>query len=317
MSTIKKLGQYKDIQVTVKRHTVSAEEIDQQLQSLLNSRPLFIDKEGPVENGDLTTIDFEGYKDGVAFDGGTAQGHQLEIGSGQFIPGFEEQMIGMEKGEVRDLNVTFPAQYYAPDLAGADVVFKVTVHNIQTKQPAVLDDAFVKGLNIPEVENVEQLRAYTEQYLRSQHQDAYQRDVENAIFDVLLKNSEVEVDAKDVQAALDVHINYLRQELAQQGATLEQYLQMIGATLETLQQQLFPSAKQQAQFEALIDAVVEAENISTTDEEADQQLDQLAQSHQTTKENILKQIDPESIKKDLDRIKASQLIIQSAVINEE
>lgn len=124
MSKINKLGQYKGVEVKVNKQVVTQEEIDNQIKALLAQKPTLEEKDGEVSNGDVTTIDFEGFKDGIAFDGGKAEGHQLEIGSGQFIPGFEDQMIGMKKGETRELNLTFPENYGAPDLAGADVVLK-------------------------------------------------------------------------------------------------------------------------------------------------------------------------------------------------
>ena len=125
MSKVNKLGQYKGIEVNVEKHIATKEEVEQQVQALVAQNPTLVEKDGEVAHGDITTIDFEGFKDGVAFDGGKAEGHQLEIGSGQFIPGFEDQMIGMKKGETRDLNLTFPEDYGMQDLAGADVVFKV------------------------------------------------------------------------------------------------------------------------------------------------------------------------------------------------
>ena len=152
MSKINKLGQYKNVEVKVSKQSVTQEEIDDQIKALVAQNSI-----GEVSNGDVTTIDFEGFKDGVAFEGGSAKGHQLEIGSGQFIPGFEEQMIGMKKGETRDLNLTFPKNYGAQDLAGADVVFKVTVHKIETKKEAELNYEFVASLNVPELKTVADL----------------------------------------------------------------------------------------------------------------------------------------------------------------
>ena len=137
MSKINKLGQYKEIEVTVQKQNVTPEEVKQQVEALVAQNSTFVEKDGDtVEQGDMTTIDFEGFKDGEPFDGGKADNYKLEIGSGQFIPGFEDQMIGMKKGETKDLNLTFPENYGMADLAGADVVFKVTVHNIEVKKEA-------------------------------------------------------------------------------------------------------------------------------------------------------------------------------------
>ena len=142
MSKVNQLGNYKGIEVKVTSRQVLDEDVEKEIQHLLSQKSQLVEKEGTVENGDVTTIDFKGLKDGVAFDGGTAEGYQLEIGSGSFIPGFEEQMIGMKKGETRDLNLTFPENYGVADLAGADVIFQVTVHHIASKVQAQLDEEF-------------------------------------------------------------------------------------------------------------------------------------------------------------------------------
>ena len=169
MSKINKLGNYKEIEVNVKRQHVTQEEIEAQLNAIVAQNPILEEKDGEVAKGDLTTIDFEGLKDGVAFEGGSAKGHKLEIGSNQFIPGFEDQMIGMQQGETRDLNLTFPENYGVSDLAGADVIFKVTVHKIETKKDAKLNDEFVAGLNIPSIETVEQLHESVKAHIQTHH----------------------------------------------------------------------------------------------------------------------------------------------------
>lgn len=314
MTKVIKLGQYKGIEVKVEKHLATQEEVEQQIQGLVAQKPTFVEKEGTVENGDLTTIDFEGFKDGVAFDGGTAQGHQLEIGSGQFIPGFEEQMIGMNKGETKDINLAFPEDYGMSDLAGADVVFKVTVHNIQNKQESELNDEFAASLNIPNVQTVAELKKEMEAHIQSQHDQQYRNDVENAIFEVLLNDSEIEVSDEDIEKAMNTHIQYMQNELARQGMQLEQYLQMMGVDEAAFKEQIKPSATQQAKFEAVIDEVARVENIETTDEEVDQQVEAIAQQNQVTKEQVLEQISAENLKHDYNRVKASQLVIQSAKI---
>ncbi len=315
MSQVKQLGQYKDVEVIVSKKEVTQEEIDQQINSLVANRPQFIEKEGEVAQGDLTTIDFVGLKDGVAFEGGTAQGYQLEIGSGQFIPGFEEQMVGMTKGETRELNLTFPENYGMPDLAGADVIFKVTVHKIEAKKESELNDEFVKSLNDPNMSTVADLEEQMKAHLQTQYNQEYQMEVENVLFAKIIESSEVEVDDNDIEAAMQQHIQHISMELAQQGMPLEQYLQMVGMTMETLRQQLEPAAKNQAIFEAIIDEVVKVENIATTDEEIDQQVQAIAEHNQITKEEVLEKINIEDLKRDFNRMKSSQFIIEHAIIN--
>ena len=316
MSKVIKLGNYKGIEAEVTKQPVADTEVDNEIQRLVAQSTSLIEKDGDVTNGDVTTIDFEGFKDEVAFDGGKAEGFQLEIGSGQFIPGFEEQMIGMKKGETRELNLTFPENYGAADLAGADVVFKVTVHKIEEKKEAELNDAFVASLNAPGIETIDQLRDNIKASLEAQHEQAFMAAKENAALGKLIDDCEVEVEESDIEKALQQQLQHISMELASQGMQLEQYLQMMGMNQETLLQQLAPSAKQQANFEAIIDEIVAIENLETSDEEANQQVEAIAAHNQVSKEDVLNQIDIESLKRDLNRIKASRLIMDNTVFIE-
>lgn len=315
MSKVNQLGQYKGIEFDVKKTEVTDAELDQQIQAILSQNNQLDDKDGEVVQGDVTTIDFEGFKDGVAFDGGKAEGFQLEIGSGQFIPGFEDQMIGMTKGETRELNLTFPENYGSVELAGADVIFKVTVHNIQVKKEAVLNDEFVASLNNPEMKTVEDLKAMVKASLQQQHDQEYMREKENVIFEQLIKSSDVEVDDADVKKALDQHILHISNELASQGMQLEQYLQMMGTNEEVFREQLMPSAKNQAVFEAIIDEVINVENITTSDDEVNAQIKAIAEANQMTEDQVKEKIDPTALKHDFNRMKAAQLIIENAAEN--
>ncbi|QUN14279.1 trigger factor [Clostridium sp. C1] len=312
MSKVNQLGNYKGIEVTISSRQVNQEDVEREIQQLLSQRSQLVEKDGTVENGDVTTIDFKGLKDGVAFDGGTAEGYQLEIGSDSFIPGFEEQMIGMVKGETRDLNLTFPENYGAKDLAGADVVFQVTVHHIASKVKAQLDEEFVKSLQIPDVETVDDLKMKIREGLENQNIQALNAEKENKVLGVLIENSDVEVEDEDIQRALDQHVQYVTNELAKQGMALEQYLQMMSMDQDALHAQLMPAAKQQAIFEAIIDEIVKVENLMTSDEDVDRQVDLMAQQYQMDKKDILEKIDLEGLRRDLNRIQASQLILNSA-----
>lgn len=317
MSKVIKLGNYQGIEAKVAKQPVTDEEVENEVQRVVSQSTSLVEKDGEVENGDVTTIDFEGFKDGVAFDGGKAEGFQLEIGSGQFIPGFEDQMIGMKKGETRELNLTFPENYGVADLAGADVIFKVTVHKIDVKKEAELNDEFVVSLNVPDMTTVEQLRANIKGAIEAQHEQAYNAAKENAVLQKLIDNSEVEVSDEDVEKAIQLQLQHISMELASQGMQLDQYLQMMGMDQEVLKQQLTPTAKQQATFEAIIDEIVIFEKLETTDEEANQQIEVIASANQVTKEEVLDRIKIDDLKRDLTRIKASQLIMEKAVFIEE
>lgn len=313
MSKMIKLANYKNLEVKIgPKATVSEEEVTAQIEAMMAQQTRLEPKDGPVENQDTTTIDFEGFKDGVAFDGGKAESYQLEIGSHQFIPGFEEQMIGMQKGETRDLNLTFPEDYPAQELAGAAVVFKVTVHEIATKVKAELTDEFIASLNIPEVSNVEAFRAYTRSYLEEQAERKFTTEKENAVLDLLIANCEVELTEEDIAKALESHISHIEIDVQSQGFTLDQYLQMMGMTREALKDQLQEPSKQQAKFEAIIDEIIKVENIQTTDEEVNEQAEAIASHNGIKKEDVLERIPMDSFKRDINRVKASQLVLTTA-----
>ena len=254
MSKVIKLGNYKGIEFKVEKVPVSNEEVEQQIQMILTQSSQTEEKDGDtVENGDIATIDFVGLKDDVAFEGGTGNDYDLEIGSGSFIPGFEEQMIGMKVNETRDLNLTFPENYQAEDLAGQDVVFKVTVKKLSVKKAAELNDDFVEGLGVPEIKTVEDLKAYINEGLQQQHDQQYEAQKENTIFDAFMADSEVELDDDAIDEALDRQMSYMANQMMAQGIQLDQYLQMTGMDEEKLREQMKPSATQQAKLEALID----------------------------------------------------------------
>ena len=318
MSKVIKLGDYRGIEVKVpKQLSVTEEEINREIQNFLSQNSQLVEKDGEVANGDVTTIDFEGFKDGVPFEGGKANGHQLEIGSGQFIPGFEEQMIGMTKGETRDLNLTFPENYGVADLAGADVVFKVTVKEIATKKEAELTDEFIASLNAPNFKTVEELKNLIETSLQMQYKQQFEAAKENAVLGKLIGECEVEVSDEDVEKALQQHIQHISIELAQQGLQLEQYLQMMNTDLDSLKQQILPTAKQQASFEAIIDEIVKVESLTTSDEEAKDQVSKIAAANQMSVDEVLEKIQLDDLKRDLARIQASHLIMDLANIIEE
>ena len=314
MSKVLKLGQYKGIEYTMQKTNVSEEEIEQQIQMILAQSSSKVEKDGDtVENGDIATINFIGLKDGVAFEGGTGNDYDLEIGSGTFIPGFEEQMIGMKLKETRDLNLTFPENYGASDLAGQDVVFKVTVSKLSIKKEAELNDEFVSTLGVPGLKTVDEFKDYIKQGLQQQHDQDAEVQKENMIFDTFMTDSEVELDDDAVDNALDRQMSYMANQMASQGIQFEQYLQMTGMDEATLREQMRPSAIQQAKLETLIDEIIKVENIEVTQDVLDEQLDMVAQANQLSKEEVLEKIDLEGFKHDLCRMQASRIVVNSAV----
>ncbi|MDO4466033.1 MAG: trigger factor [Bacillota bacterium] len=312
MSQIIKLGNYKGVEYDIEMAPVTELEIQAELDAIVAQNPIVEEVEGPVEEGHTTTIDFEGFKDGVPFDGGKGEGFDLTIGSGQFIPGFESQMVGMVKGETRDLNVTFPEQYQAAELAGQPVVFKVTVHKITKKTPATLNDEFVKSFDAPDIQTVDALKERIEQQLKLKHSQEDLMKIEDMIFDQIIADSEVKLEEADVKTSLEQHVNHMRAQLAQSGMMLEQYLQMMGATMEQLEEQLRPTAEKQAKFQAIIDEIIKLEGIASSDEEVEQQIKLIAQSNGVSEEMVKAQINVEDLKNDFARYKASRFVVDSA-----
>lgn len=314
MSKVIKLGNYKGIEFHVDKVAVSEEEINQQIQMILAQSMQTEEKVGDVvENGDIATIDFVGLKDGVAFEGGTGNDYDLEIGSGSFIPGFEEQMVGMKLNETKDLNLTFPENYHASDLAGQEVVFKVTVKKLSVKKEAELNDEFVVNLQVPEITTVDELKAYLSEGLQQQHDQQYETQKENMIFDAFMADCEVELDDEAIDEALDRQMSYMANQMASQGIMFDQYLQMTGMDEATLREQMKPSATQQAKLEALIDEIIVVEKLEVSQEVLDEQLDMVAQANQMTKEEVLEKINVEGFKHDLARMQASRIIVNNAV----
>lgn len=314
MSKVLKLGNYKGIPYSLDKVTVSDEEVSQQIQMILSQSNSKVEKEGDtVENGDIATINFVGLKDGVAFEGGTGNDYDLEIGSGTFIPGFEEQMIGMKVNETRDLNLTFPENYGAADLAGQAVVFQVTVTKLSVKKEPELNDEFVTTLGVEHLQTVADLNDYIRQGLQQQHDQDAQVKAENAIFDAFMADSDVELDDDDIDSALDRQMSYMANQMASQGIQFDQYLQMTGMDEATIREQMKPNATQQAKLEVLIDEIIKVENIVVTQDVLDEQLDLVAQANQMSKEEVLEKVDVEGFKRDLSRMQASRLIVDSAV----
>ncbi|MCF0110458.1 MAG: trigger factor [Erysipelotrichaceae bacterium] len=318
MSKVIRLGDYKNLYCTVaKADIVTEEEIRNQIDSFMKNQVSLTDKEGTVEEHDVVTLDFEGFKDGVAFEGGKAEGYQLEIGSHTFIPGFEEQMVGMAIGEEAELHMSFPENYGEPTLAGRPVIFKVKVHAIQTKQQAELNDAFVASLNVPSVNTVEDFRNYTRMFLEDQAAQKQTSEKENKIFNALLESCEVELDDADITVAVEKNLSQMEQEMMMQGFTLDQYLEMTGLSKDVVINQLRQTAVSQVSFETIIDEIIRCENVITTDEEIDTQIMQIAMQNGLSKEDVLARISTDDLKRDITRIKASQIVLESATCTEE
>lgn len=305
------LGQYKGLTVEKAEATIAQSEIDAEIDRMAQNVARISTVERPAQDGDTAVIDFEGFKDGVAFDGGKGEGYELKLGSHSFIPGFEEQVVGMSAGEEKDINVTFPEDYHASDLAGAPVIFKVKVHEVKETVVPEKDDEFVK--DVSEFDTMGELRADIEQRILSEKQAGIDRAFENAAIEAAVSNMTVEIPDSMVEEELEREMERMDYELRAQGASLEAYAQMMGGNMDAIKNSLRPGALNTVKTNVMLDAVVDAEKIEVSDEECEEEYKKLAESYQMDVEKIKKLLDLKGMQGDLQVRKAAKLIAESAV----
>ena len=226
------LGNYKGLKANIPYIAYTEEDVNSQIATLLSGNPVREQKTGPLAMGDTAVIDYEGFKDGVAFEGGKAEKYPLGIGSGSFIPGFEEQLVGMEIGEDRDINLSFPEQYHAPELAGKAVVFKVKLHEIYNEKEAELNDEFAASLNFPEVQSVEDLKKYINEYLEYQVEARKADAAREKLYDQILESSSCLVPPQAVETAVNMQLQQMAASFAQQVQSVEDLKKYINEYLE-------------------------------------------------------------------------------------
>jgi trigger factor len=284
-----KLGKYKGLKVAKPEVKVTKEEIDQTISEMRNRYAENVVKETEkVEEGDIAVIDFEGFKDGVAFDGGKGENYDLTIGSHTFIPGFEEQVVGMKKGETKDVNVAFPEDYHAEDLKGAPVVFKVTVKEVKTVQIPDLDKDFFADLGMTDLETEADLRKQVEETIKLRKET----DADNKYIDDLLAEAAktVEVEVPDTMIHEEAHrmVHQYEEHLQMQGITLEQFFKFTNSNEEALMEQMHDEAKNRVTYRLMLEEIVKAEKLSISEEDAEKEATTLAEKYQMTKDEFLK-----------------------------
>ena len=304
-----KLGEYKNLGVKKKEAKVSKDEIEHELSHLLERYAEIAEKDGEVENGNIAIIDFKGLKDGVAFNGGTAENYELEIGSNTFIPGFEEGIIGMKKGEEKDLNLTFPKDYASEELRGQKVVFKVKVNEVKERIVPELNEEFFEDLAMPEVNNEEDLRKTLKEQIKA-HKEYH---LENEFIDELLEkasaNMEIEIDEEIVDA--EVHYMYedFLQKLKMQGITEELYLKYANTTKEKIEESMKEEANKRVKYRYLLKEIIKKEKIKVSDKEAEKEIEDMAKHYNVDKEEVLKEIgNIEYLKNDMAMKKALDVL---------
>ena len=281
-----KLGQYKGIEIEKREYNVTDDEVDFAMQREREKLARMVDVERPVQNGDTVNLDYSGSVSGIKFEGGTAEGATLEIGSHTFIDGFEDQMVGMTIGEEKDINVTFPEQYHSEALAGAEATFHVKVNGIQVKELPELDDEFAK--DVSEFDTLEELRASKREELEKQAAERATIEKENAVVAKVVDNAEVEVPDIMVDRQIDAILNDIRYRLSMQGMSLEDYMKYTGMSMEDFRTQSRPDAERRVKSQLVIDAVAKAENIKAEDADVEAKIDEYVAQFGDKAEDIKK-----------------------------
>jgi trigger factor len=273
-----KLGAYKDLKIGHEEVSVDDASLDARLLQLREQNATLILKEGKAELGDTVVIDFEGFTEGKAFEGGKGDNFNLELGSGQFIPGFEDQLVGSKAGDKLDVNVTFP-ENYVEELKGKDATFKVSVHEVKTKEVPELDDEFAKGLNLPNVEDVVSLRMHVYGELDRRLQNEERSRYIDKILDNLRETSKIELAAQIIENEAKHMEQTLNKQVAQQGMSMESYLEMSGQTKEELDEKFKVDAKRNLENYLIINEIAKLENIEVTDEIVDFEIAKMAMQY--------------------------------------
>lgn len=308
------LGKYKGIEIKKIEYNVTDHDIEHELGHMQekNSRLVSID-DRPVENGDITVIDFEGSVDGVPFDGGKAEGHELEIGSGAFIPGFEDQIVGMKIDEEKDINVKFPEEYFSKDLAGKDAVFKVKLHEIKKKELPELDDEFAK--DVSEFDTLKELKDSIKEKLETQNNERAKYETQDAVIKAVSENTKLDIPSGMIELEIDNMLKDIETRLSYQGLKLEQYFKMMGKTEEEVRKEYEPQAIEGIKSRLTLEAIIKKEKIEATDEEIDAKIKEMAENYGKKEEEIK---DNENIrnyiKQGIESEKAIDFLVENAKI---
>ncbi len=309
------LGQYKGIEATKAAVTVTDEEVDEDIKQLASRNSSISTVERAAKDGDTVIIDFDGYMDGVAFDGGKGENYTLRLGSGTFIPGFEDQVVGMAAGDEKDVEVTFPADYGTQELAGKPATFKVKVHEVKETLVPELDDEFAKDVS-ETAETLEDLKKERREKLEKDKADEAEHNFKNEVVKKAMDNLEVVIPDAMVEAQLDDMMNQYAMNMQSSGFTLEQYAQMMGTTIQGLREQSREGAVQQIRNTLLLEKVAEEENIQVSDEELEEEYQTMAKEYDMDVEKVKEYLPLEDLRKEKQLQKAMDLIVDNAVATE-
>ena len=281
---------YKGLKIQYTRHIVTDEEVEKNMQRLLQQNPRIAEvSDRPTENGDEVILDYAGFCEGVQFPGGTAENQTLVLGSGMFIPGFEEQLLDKVPGEEVTVKVTFPTQYHAEELAGKEAEFRCTIKAIRVKTPYELDDTFAK--EVGNCDTMEEMRKKMHESMQAYTDERGEMDLQDRLLDMAAKSLELTISDKMLEEALEEQVRNLRAQLAQQGLTLEMYCQFMNTTEETIKEDAKPSAEAAIRCRAAIDEITQIEGLEATQEDIGKALAVICRHNNITMEELKEQYD--------------------------
>ncbi|MBP3841495.1 MAG: trigger factor [Bacilli bacterium] len=304
-----KIKKYKGLNIKPEKIEVTKEEIDHQIGHILEEYTELVTKEGKVENGDIAIIDFEGFKDGVAFDGGKGENYSLEIGSNTFIPGFEEQVIGMKPEEEKEIKVVFPEDYGVETLKGAPAVFKVKLHEIKEKKAREFDEEFFEDLAMEGVDSKEKLEKEVEKEIKAQKEMDNENKYVDKLLEEIAKNVEVDIPQEMVDEESDRLLKNFEQQMAMQGISLDIYYKFTGSSEKDLREQLDKEAYNNVLYRLMLEEIMNLEKVEVSEKEAEKEAEELSKKYKMEKEEFLKQLGGiEMIQYDLEMRKVVELL---------
>ncbi len=305
-----KLGQYKGLEAPKAEVKVAAADVNARLKEMADRNSRLVSVERAVKKGDTADIDFEGFDNGVAFDGGKGENFDLEIGSGSFVPGFEEQLIGMKAGEEKDIDITFP-ENYTPELAGKPVVFHVKVNEVKVKEVPAIDDEFAK--DVSEFDTLKDLKADIKKKMTAERTEAAQRAFEDVLMAKVAEGVEADIPQEMVELQAERMMEQFKQQLASQGIPFDQYLQMTGTTEADFRKQADGPAAEQVKMDLAVEAIIKAEGLEASDEDVENEMKSVAEKYGMDLDTVKKYLRPEDVKEQVIREKAVKLVADNAV----
>ena len=304
------LGQYKGLEAPKAEVNVTDEDVDNRLNEMADRNSRLVSVEREIQKGDTADIDFEGFDNGVAFDGGKGENFDLEIGSGSFVPGFEEQLIGMKAGEEKDIDITFP-ENYTPELAGKPVVFHVKVNEVKVKEVPAIDDEFAK--DVSEFDTLKDLKADIKKKMTAERTEAAQRAFEDVLMAKVAEGVEADIPQEMVELQAERMMEQFKQQLASQGIPFDQYLKMTGTTEADFRQQAEGPASEQVKMDLAVEAIIKTEGLEASDEDVENEMKSVAEKYGMDLDTVKKYLRPEDVKEQVVREKVMKLVADKAV----